>query len=52
MAMSLPLPIAMPSSVCARAALSLIPSPSMATFYTAFCRLITKSLFEPGSMAA
>ena len=35
-AMSLPPPIAMPRSACARAALSLIPSPAIATLWPAF----------------
>ena len=52
MAMSLPPPMAMLKSACARAALSLMPSPAIATFLPFFCRLPIKAALSCGSIPA
>ena len=52
MAMSLPPPMAMLRSACARAALSLMPSPTIATFLPFFCKLPMKAAFSCGKTPA
>ena len=51
-AMSLPPPMAMLRSACARAALSLMPSPTIATFLPFFCKLPMKAAFSCGKTPA
>ena len=46
MAMSLPCPMAILKSACAKAALSLIPSPTMATFFPFDCSSLTNVAFS------
>eukprot|EP01137_Pigoraptor_chileana_P013689 Opistho-2@67492 len=52
MAMSVPLPIAMPTSACASAGESFMPSPTIATTSPASCNSLTWSAFCPGSTSA
>ena len=47
-AISLPFPIAMLKSACANAALSLIPSPTIATFRPFSCNCLMKEAFSWG----
>ena len=52
MAMSLPPPMAMLKSAWARAALSLMPSPTMATFRPSACNRLTKAALSCGNTLA
>ncbi|CCZ14212.1 putative uncharacterized protein [Prevotella sp. CAG:487] len=48
MAMSLPFPIAMLRSACARAALSFMPSPAIATTCPSACNCLTNAALSSG----
>src|SRR5881396_375247 len=50
--MSVPVPIAIPTSACARAGASLIPSPTIATCLPFRCSFFTMSAFCEGSTSA
>src|SRR2546426_352060 len=50
--MSVPVPIAIPTSACARAGASLIPSPTIATCLPCRCSFFTMSAFCEGSTSA
>ena len=52
MAISEPFPIAIETSAWARAWLSLMPSPTMATTLPSLCSFFTKSYFPCGSTSA
>mmetsp|Transcript_29329 Transcript_29329/g.73590 ORF Transcript_29329/g.73590 Transcript_29329/m.73590 type:complete len:252 (-) Transcript_29329:3166-3921(-) len=51
-AMSVPLPIAMPRSACARAGASLMPSPTIATVWPCSCSSLTCRALLPGITSA
>ena len=51
-AMSLPSPIAMPTSALVNAGASLMPSPTIATFAPPFINSVTLSALSPGSTSA
>src|ERR1039457_6456531 len=52
LAMSVPVPMAMPTSACASAGASLMPSPTMATFLPAACNFRTSANLASGSTSA
>ena len=51
-ATSVPVPIAMPTSACASAGASLMPSPTIATTAPSACSFCTSSALPPGSTSA
>ena len=52
MAISVPVPIAMPTSACASAGASFTPSPTMATTLPLACSLLIASILSDGSVCA
>ena len=51
-ATSVPVPIARPTSACARAGASFIPSPTIATIWPLSCNFLTSADFPSGKISA